>query len=49
MKYEDYQKIKWLSIYGASITVQSYDFLQDKKIKAKAVEIANLALEGDSL
>lgn len=58
MTYEDYQKTKWLSVYGASIAIQSNKYLEEDKldslssimpiIKQKARQIADLALDGES-
>ena len=58
MTYEDFQKIKWLSVYGASIAIQSHQQLIDGKggvlpedmarYKEEAEAVADLALEGES-
>ncbi len=58
MKFEDYQQAKWLAIYGAYIALKSNEFilnnkgkfLQDEmhKIKDEAIDIANLAVDGES-
>ena len=60
MNYEDYQKHRWIAIYGASIAIQCHKYLDDldddkksldsvmPKIKEQAEKIANLALKGES-
>lgn len=58
MTYEDYQKMKWLSVYGASIAIQCHQQLRDGKggvlpedmerYKEEAKAVADLALEGES-
>lgn len=58
MTYEDYQKIKWLSVYGASIAIQSHQHLRDgrggvlpedmERIKEEAKAVADLALEEEA-
>lgn len=58
MKYEDYQQAKWISIYGAYIALKCSEFMQNnkgsflqdemQKIKNEAVDIANLALDGEA-
>ena len=58
MTYEDFQKIKWLSVYGAYIAIQSHQQLIDGKgevlpedmarYKEEAETVADLALEGES-
>jgi hypothetical protein len=57
MTYEDFQKIKWLSVYGAYIAIQSHQQLIDGKggvlpedmerYKEEAKAVADLALEGE--
>ena len=59
IQYEDYQKMKWLSIYGASIAIQCHQRIRDGKgedlaesmedIKEEAQSIADLALKGEAL
>ena len=58
ISYEDYQKMKWLAIYGSSIAIQANQLLmqgkggsisfQMEKIKEEAKTIADLALEGEA-
>lgn len=59
MNFEDYQKHKWIAIYGASVAIQCHKYLDDldddkkaldfaiDKIKEQAEKIANLALKGE--
>lgn len=58
MTYEDYQKIKWLSIYGASVAIQCHQRTLDghggdltdviERIKEEAAAVADWALEGEA-
>jgi hypothetical protein len=59
MTYEDFQKTKWLSIYGASVALQCHQQILDGKgsdftdsmenIKEEAAAIADWAMEGEQL
>lgn len=56
--YIDYQQMKWLSIYGASVAIQCHQLIRDgrsgelsdnmESIKEEAESIANLALKGEA-
>jgi hypothetical protein len=58
MTHEDFQKIKWLSIYGASVAIQCHQRMLDghggdltdviDSIKADAAAVADWALEGEA-
>ena len=58
MTYEDFQKIKWLSIYGASVAIQCHQRMLDghggdltdviERIKEDAAAVADMALEGEA-
>jgi len=58
MTYEDHQKFKWLSIYGAYVAVQCHQRMIDghggdlsdviESIKADAEAVADWALEGEA-
>ena len=58
MTYEDFQKIKWLSVYGAYIAIKSHQHKnfsispgvlpEDmERYKEEAKAVADLALEGE--
>jgi hypothetical protein len=58
MTYEDYQKIKWLSICGASVAIQCHQRMLDghggdltdviERIKEDAAAVADWAMEGEA-
>jgi len=58
MTHEDFQKIKWLSIYAASIAIQCNQQLIDgrggvlpedmERYKEEAEAVADLALDGEA-
>lgn len=58
MTHEDFQKIKWLSIYGASVAIQCHQRMLDghggdltdviERIKGDAAAVADWAMEGES-
>jgi hypothetical protein len=58
INYEDYQKIKWLSIYGASVAIQCHQRMIDghggdlseviESIKEDAAAVADWAMEGEA-
>jgi hypothetical protein len=57
MTHEDFQKIKWLSIYGASVAIQCHQRMLDghggdltdviEGIKEDAAAVADWAMEGE--
>lgn len=61
MNYEDYQKHKWIAVYGASIAIQCHKYLDDldddkksldfvmPRIKEQAEKIADLSLKEDAV
>jgi hypothetical protein len=56
--YKDYQQIKWLSIYGASVAIQCHQRMIDghggdlseviESIKEDAAAVADWAMEGEA-